>query len=130
MPAPLVTTYALATMITCGDAILADIDGGAGVGKIKLRSEADVLLAEILLNNPGGTVNVLTGILQLDPAGPDASADASGIATYGEVTDSDDVVIMSIPVIEGATAVDGYLVLNIESIVAGSTVTILSAIIG
>jgi hypothetical protein len=122
-------TYALDVLVDCGGVLLGYIDGGAGVGKIVIRDADDVLLASVNLNNPGGEVNVLTGQLQLDPAGA-ATAAADGIASYAEVVDSDDVVHMTIDCAEGDTAVSGYMVINALSIVTGSSVTVTSALIG
>ncbi len=122
-------TYSLDVMTACGDALLGFIDGGAGVGKILIYDADDVLLVPFDLANPGGEVNVLTGQLQLVPAGT-GTAVADGIASYAEIVDSDDVLHMTIDVAEGDVAVSGYLMINITSIVTGAVITISSALIG
>lgn len=122
-------TYSLDVMTACGDALLGFIDGGAGVGKILIYDADDVLLVTFNLNSPGGEVNILTGQLQLDPAGA-GTAVADGIASYAEVVDSDDVVYMTIDVVESDVEVSGYLAINIGSIVTGAVITVVSALIG
>lgn len=122
-------TYSLDVMTACGDALLGFIDGGAGVGKILIYDADDVLLVTFNLNNPGGEVNVLTGQLQLDPAGA-GTAVADGIASYAKIMDSDNVTHMTIDVVESDVAVSGYLAINITSIVTGAVITISSALIG
>jgi hypothetical protein len=121
--------YSLDVRVDCGTVLLDYIDSGAGTGKIVIRTSAGTLLATVTLNSPGGTVNIITGQLQLDPSGP-GTAVANGIAAYAEVTDSDDVVYMTIDAAEGDTAVSGYMVINALSIVIGSSVTVSSATIG
>lgn len=127
MPAPAQTNYSLDALINCGTEILALIDGGTGVGKIRIFSEADILLVDLLLGDPGGYVNVITGSLQLDPATGTQTAVASGNATYAQVTDSDNNMVVELPAAEGSVAVSGFIVINALSIVSGSAVTVLSA---
>ena len=97
---------------------------------MRIRSAADVLLAQVPLSDPCGSVNGTTGQLTLSIAGVDAGADATGTAAYGEVCDSDGDVHLALPASAGASAVAGYLVLNTLSIVSGVPVAISSATIG
>lgn len=130
MAVPSVATYAASVKKAANDEFLALIDAGSGAGKIRIRSAADTLLAEVPLDDPAGTVNVTTGVLTLTIDGPDSSADATGTAAYCEVCDSDNNVLLSIPAQQGTAAVSGKIVLNTLSIVQGGPVEIVSATIG
>lgn len=130
MPAPGSATYSAAAKIAAHTAFLGLIDAGSGAGYIAIRDASDVLLAQVPLDDPGGTVNGTTGQLTLAIAGRDESADASGTAAYAEVCDSDDTVHLSLPAQVGTVAVSGKLVVNTLSVVAGAPFEILSAVIG
>ncbi len=106
------------------------IDSGAGAGFIRIRDAADVLLAQIPLSDPCGTVNGTTGQLTLSIAGRDESADASGTAAYGELCDSDGDVHLALPAQAGSSPVANKLVLNTLAVVATGPVEVLSATIG
>lgn len=131
MPAPASATYSVTAKIQAHTAFRDLIDAGSAAGKLRIRDSADVLLAEIPLNDPCGTVNGTTGVFTFDVTGAsDTSADASGTAAYGEFCDSDNIVHLSLPTEEGNTAVSGKLVLNTLNIVSGGPVTLISATIG
>lgn len=130
MPAPAQYTYAAATLVAGHTAVLGEIDAGSGAGKIRLRDDSDVLLAEIPLTDPAGTVNGSTGQLTLTASGPDTSADATGTCTYGEICDSDNTVVVSLPASQGSSAVSGEIVISNTSIVSGAEVSLVSAVIG
>jgi hypothetical protein len=130
MPAPSSATYSAAALVAAHTALRDVIDSGSGAGFVRIRSAADVLLAQVPLSDPCGTVNGTTGQLTLSIAGVDAGADATGTAAYGEVCDSDGDVHLALPVQTGTSAVAGYLVLNTTSIVSGVPVAIASATIG
>jgi hypothetical protein len=130
MPAPVSYTYSVAALVAAHTSFRDLIDAGAGAGSIKLRDNADVLLAQIPLTDPSGTVNAGTGQLTITASGPDTSADATGTCTYGEICDSDGTVLLSLPAQEGAAPVSGSIVLNTTSVVATTPVTLVSATIG
>lgn len=130
MTVPSVATYSAAAMAAAHTSFKTLIDAGSGAGSIKIRDASDVLLAQVPLSDPCGTVNGTTGQLTFSIAGPDTSADASGTAAYGEFCDSDGVVHLSLPAQAGASAVSGKLVINTLSIVAGGPVAVLTATIG
>jgi len=134
MPAPSQYTYASSAVIAANDAFLGLIDAGSVGGKIELYDDSDVLLAEVLLGTgnvqPSGVVDSSTGVLTLTIAGPDTAANATGTCTYGVIKDDAGNVLLSIPTVAGSTPVSGYLVLNSLSIVSGSQVTVVSAVIG
>lgn len=130
MPAPSVATYAAAALVAAQTSFRDLLDSGSGAGLIRVRSATDVLLAEIVLTDPCGTVNGTTGQLTITPAGPDTSANASGTAAYGELCNSAGTVYLSLPAQAGASPVSGKLVLNTLTIVSGGPVEIVSATIG
>jgi hypothetical protein len=130
MPVPSVATYSAAALVAAHTSFRDLIDSGSGAGFVRIRDSADVLLAEVPLVDPCGTVNGTTGRLTFDIAGRDESADASGTAAYGEICDSDGDVHLALPTQAGSAPVNGQLVLNSLTIVAGGPVEILSATIG
>ena len=128
MPAPLVATYSAAALVAAQTSFLDLLDAGSAAGSIKIRSAADVLLAQVPLTYPCGAVGP-TGQLTLTPAGRDESANATGTAAYGEFCDSSGLVHLSLPVQAGSAAASGKLVLNTLSVVAGSPVEVVFAAI-
>lgn len=130
MPAPLTATYSAAALVAAHTAFRDLLDAGAGSGFIKIRDAADVLLAQIPLTEPCGTINGTTGQLTISMAGRDDSADASGTAAYGEFCNGDGVVCLSLPAQEGSAVVSGKLVLNTLTIVATVPVEAVSATVG
>jgi hypothetical protein len=130
MPAPSVATYSAAALVAAHTAFRDLVDAETAAGSIRIRSAADVLLAEVPLSDPCGSVNGTTGQLTLSIAGPDTSADASGTAAYGEICDGLGVPHLSLPAQTGTVAVPGAIVLNTLTIVSGAPVYVLSATIG
>ena len=130
MAVPSSATYSAAALVAAHTSFKDLIDAGSAGGSIKIRDAADVLLAQVPLSDPCGSVNGTTGQLTFSIAGLDSSADASGTAAYGEFCDSDGLVHLSLPAQAGTVAVSGKLVLNTLSIVAGGPVAIISATIG
>ena len=130
MPAPTTATYSAAALVAATTAFKTLIDAGSGAGSIKIRDADDVLLAQIPLTDPCGSVNGTTGQLTITPSARDESADATGTAAYGEFCDSDGLVHLSLPAQAGGAAVSGKLVINSLSILAAGPVEVLSAIIG
>lgn len=130
MAVPTVATYSAAALVAANTSFKDLIDAGAGAGSIKIRDAADVLLAQIPLTDPCGTVNGTTGQLTITPSGRDESADATGTAAYGEFCDSDGLVHLSLPAQVGSAAVSGKIVINSLSIVADGPVEVVSATVG
>lgn len=130
MPAPSVATYSVDALVAAQTSFMNLLDSGSGPGSIKIRSAADVLLAEIPLTDPCGSVDGGTGQLTITPDGRDESADAGGTAAYAEFCDSDDNVHLSLPAQAGASPVSGKVVLNTLTIVATGPVEVVSATIG
>lgn len=129
MAVPTVATFSAESLIAAHTALLNLIDTGTA-GSVKIRDSADVLLAQIPLTDPAGTVNGTTGQLTLTPDGRDESANASGTAAYAEICESDGTVHLALPAQAGASPVAGKLVLNTLTIVSGLPVEILSITIG
>jgi len=130
MPAPTVATFSAAALIAAHTTFRDLIDAGAGAGFIRIRDAADVLLAQVPLSDPCGTVNGTTGQLVFSIAGQDPSADAAGTAAYGQICDSTGAVHCALPAQQGAVAVAGKIVLNTLTIVAAAPVEVVSAVMG
>lgn len=130
MPAPTVVTYAVAAIIDAHQALIDLIDGGAGAGKIIVLSAADVVLGEIPLDDPCGTINGTTGKITFDIAGPDTAADATGVIAYVQFANSSNVVYLSIPAEQGTTPVSGKVVFNTLAVTEDLPITMLAATIG
>lgn len=130
MSVPTIATYSAAALVAANTAFKNLLDAGSGAGSIKIRDASDVLLAQIPLTDPCGSVNGTTGQLTITPSARDESADATGTAAYGEFCDSDGLVHLSLPAQAGGAAVSGKLVINSLSILAAGPVEVLSAIIG
>lgn len=130
MPVPTSPTYSVTAKIAAHESFKTLIDSGSSAGSIKIRSSTDVLLAQIMLNDPCGTVNGTTGQLVFSISGPDTSADATGTAAYAEFCDSNGTVHLAVPATTGTSPSAGFIVLNTVSIVAGGPVEILSATLG
>jgi hypothetical protein len=129
MAVPAVATYTAAAYIAANTGLLSAIDGAATAGEILIRDSADVLLATIVLNDPSGTVDGTTGVLTIT-APPQVQATASGTAAYGEITDGDGVVQLSIPAQEGVVPVSGHVVLNTLTIKKNQVIGLVSMTVG
>lgn len=130
MPVPTVATYSVSALVAAHTSFRDLIDSGAGAGFVRFRDAADVLLAQVPLSDPCGTVNGTTGQLTLSIAGPDSSADADGTAAYAEFCDSNGVVHLAMPSQAGTVPVAGKVVMNTLTIAAGGPVAMLSATVG
>jgi len=130
MAVPTVATYSVSALVAAHTSFRDLIDSGSGAGFVRFRDAADVLLAQVPLSDPCGTVNGATGQLTLSIAGPDSSADADGTAAYAEFCDSDGAVHLAMPTQVGTTPVVGKVVMNTTSIVAGGPVAVISATVG
>jgi hypothetical protein len=129
MPAPAQATFSAESLIAAHTALLNLIDTGTA-GSIKIYDNSDVLLAQITLDDPAGTVNGTTGQLTITMDGRDESANSSGTAAYATICESDGTVHLSLPAQAGASPVSGKIVLNTLTIVSGLPVEILTVTIG
>ena len=133
MPAPLVQTYSVATLVGVHTWFRDLIDSHATLpGLLRLRDAADVLLSEVPLAEPCGTVNGATGQLtfDVDPVPRDESANAGGIVAYGEICDGAGIVHLALPAQAGTVPVSGKIVANTLTVVAGGPVEALSVTVG
>ena len=116
--------------------IIAAIDAGSGPGLINIYSgtmpatvetaiTTQTLLATLTFSDPCGTIT--DGVLTMDAITQDVSADATGMAAWARITDSDGNVVMDINA--SATGGSGALQMNTTSIVAGGPVLITSFVI-
>lgn len=128
MPAPAAITFSAAAKIAANTELLTLLDAGSSNALVKLYNNDDQLIAEIPLDDPAGTVNGTTGILTLDIDGTDTAL-ISAVCAYAKITDSDGTAHVTIPVKEGNAPESGYLVLNETTVIAGVTVTLVSAVI-
>jgi hypothetical protein len=113
----------------CLDAINAAINGGAGAGKIRIYDGSRPatggavtnLLAELVCSDPAAAA-AAAGVLTFSAITADASADATGTATWFRIVDSTNAFVLDGSV--SATGGGGDLQLNTTSIVAGANVSI------
>ena len=64
MPAPSSATYSAAALVAAHTSFKDLIDAGSAAGYVTIRDSADVLLAQIPLSDPCGTVN---GMICISP---------------------------------------------------------------
>ena len=118
-------TYSTAAKTARMSAVIGEIDGGAGAGKLVIRTSGNSVLATITLTDPCGTASA--GVLTFD-FDPDISATATGTGTAANaiITDSNDVTVIS-----GLTVGTSGSDINLDStsITTGQTVTITAATI-
>lgn len=119
--------------------VVADaINAGAGAGKLRIYNgtrpatggTATTLLGELTLNDPATDPATVTGgVLTLDvsPTVQDASADASGTATWARLVDSTNAFVADLDV--GGTGSGADIELSSTTIVAGGTITVTSGTI-
>lgn len=130
MPAPANATYSVIVLTAAQTAFRDSCDSGSAAAFLRIRTNADVLLATIPLNDPCGTVNSVTGQLTFNVANASVAAAAGGTAAYGEFCDSTGAVHLAIPTQAGTAPVIGRIVINTLTIVAAGTVQLLSATVG
>ena len=129
MTVPTVATYSTDALVDVHTAFLDRVDISATAASIKIRDSADVLLCDVPLDDPSGTVDGGTGQLTFTWPGGDVATTA-GTAAYGEICDGDGNAHLSMPAQVGVAAVSGYLILNTLTVIAGQPVTIVSATVG
>jgi hypothetical protein len=132
MAVPTAVEYLASLKVAAANLLVTEINAGAGNGWMRIYDAADVALAFILFDDPAGTVDA-NGVITLTVLTQEDAALASGTAAYAEVQNPDNDFgdpIMRIPVVEGAAAVPGYLVLASTTIVIGEPVSLISAVIG
>jgi len=125
--------YATALRNAQLDQITARMDGGSGAALLRIYDgsrpatggTATTLLAQLTLTDPSAA-SASAGALTLSSIAQDASADATGTATWFRIVQSDG----STHVMDGSVGTSGAdLNLNSTSITAGATVSVTSFII-
>ena len=116
--------------------ILNALDAGTGAGTIRIYTgtqpataadplSGNTLLGTLTLSDPAGTIS--GGVLTLSTIAQDTSADATGVATWARVVDSDSNTVMDLPV--GAIGSGSAIEISSTSIVAGGPISITSGAI-
>lgn len=115
--------------------VIADaINAGAGAGKLRLYSGSrpatggavTTLLAELTLSDPAHS-SIAGGVLTFDAITQDASADATGTATWARIVDSDNAFVADLSV--GLAGSGADVILDSVSIVATNSVQVAVATI-
>lgn len=118
--------YSTATKTARMNAVVAQIDGGTGAGKLEIGTAGMAsVLATFTLNDPCGTVSGAVLTLSGFPKS-DTAADNTGTAAAARIRDSNNVDIIT-GLTVGLSGTD--IVLDSVSFTAGQTVTINSATI-
>ncbi|MGB0467753.1 MAG: hypothetical protein ACPGF7_09535 [Pontibacterium sp.] len=116
--------------------LLTAIDAGAGPGTIKFYTgtqpatpatavTTEVLLGTLTCSDPVGTVT--NGVFTFDAITQDSSADATGVATWARIADSNGLTVMDLDV--GAIGSGASVEISTTSITIGGPIQITSAVI-
>lgn len=115
-------TYSTATKTARLQAVVNQIDAGAGPGTLEIGTTGmGTVLAVLTLADPSGTVSGDVLTFDFDPDISDTSANATGTAAAAQIKDSNGNVIISGLTVGTATA---DIILDSVSITAGQTVTL------
>lgn len=115
-------TYSTATKTARLNAVIGQIDAGAGPGTLEIGTTGMAsVLAILTLADPSGTVSGDVLTFDFDPDITDSSADASGTAAAARIKDSSGTVVIS-GLTVGTSGTD--IVLDSVSITAGQSVTL------
>lgn len=115
-------TYSTACKTARMNAVVTQIDAGAGPGTLEIGTTGMAsVLAVLTLADPCGTVSGDVLTFDFDPDISDTSADNSGTAAEARIKDSNGTVIIS-GLTVGTSAAD--IILDSVSITAGQTVTL------
>lgn len=115
-------TYSTAVKTARLNAVVAQIDAGAGPGTIEIGTTAmGTVLAVLTMADPCGTVSGDVLTFDFDPDISDTSANATGTAAAAQIKDSNGTVCIS-----GLTVGTSGSDINLDSvsITAGQTVTL------
>lgn len=123
------TAYSLQAWIDANTSLLDLIKAETGTPTIKIKSAADVTLAEVTIDEATSAVNGTTGVLTLEIDAQEDSTTA-GTASYAQVCDGAGDPHIEIPCQAGSSPVSGYCVVNTLTILDAQTFDVLSATIG
>ncbi len=114
--------YSTAAKTARLNAVVAQIDAGAGPGTLEIGTTAmGTVLAVLTLADPSGTVSGAVLTFDFDPDITDSSANATGTAAAAQIKDSNGTVVIS-GLTVGTSAAD--IILDSVSITAGQAVTL------
>ena len=115
-------TYSTAAKTARMDAVITQIDAGAGTSTIEIGTTGMAsVLAVFDLPNPCGTASGGVLTFDMDPDLTDSSADNSGTAAEARIKDGDGTVVIS-GLTVGTSGAD--IILDSVSITTGQTVTL------
>ena len=114
--------YSAALWIAAQGAALTLIKGGASDPTIKIRDSGDVLLATAVIDETGSTCSGTTGDISFAIATQEASADASGTASFLRIYKGDGTAWADLDV--GATGSGATAIINTVTVVAGGPIRI------
>lgn len=126
MAAPYLDQWSPATKIAVHEGFVSFLDGPSGNASITIHRNDDVLLAEIPLTRPCGTVNPTTGLITMTALALEESAPAGGFAAYATLRDSAGVPVRSLGCQAGSVPVINKCVLNNLEITESSRVELVS----
>ena len=120
--------YAAATKNALSTAALTDLtsEGTAGC-KVVVYDASNVVLAEIALSDPAGTVT--SNRLQINVAA-DTVAVASGTASYVRINKTTGTEFARLPCAQGSAAVANKFVMGSLEVLAGSVIAVSTFFIG
>ncbi len=114
--------YSTAAKTARLNAVVAQIDAGAGPGTLEIGTTAmGTVLAVLTLADPSGTVSGAVLTFDFDPDITDSSANATGTAAAAQIKDSNGTVVIS-GLTAGTSGTD--IILDSVSITAGQAVTL------
>lgn len=119
-------SYTVPALISAHTAIMTDL----ALGSLVILDGGGVTLATVTLADPSGVVDGGTGQLVFTVAAQEASAPATGTAATAELRKSDATVYRTFPCTEGTASVSGECVINSLNILAGTSVEVVSLVIG
>ena len=128
MPAPAAAFYDITRKGLLSTYFMSIFDTVTGQAYMKIYDEDDLLLSQIFLTEPPGTIDA-NGVITLTNT-PDPSANASGIATWMELYNPDDLLFLTVPVKAGVSPESGYLVMTSTTFILGQPVTVTGFTIG
>lgn len=116
---------ATVAMRTAASTALRDLlDAGAGPGEIRLYTSANFLLATATLADPAGTIDA-TGALSLAVA-TQAVPIVNGVLHYATLTDSDGLVVMTLPAVGSNVVIPNALALPSLEVIEDAPVYLLN----
>lgn len=130
MTAPYLDDWSPAVIVASNTALRTLLDAHAtDPASITIHDAADVLLAEILLEKPCGSVDSETGALLIVADGREEEAPAGGTAAYATIRDGAGGAHRSVPCEAGTEPVAGKCVLNTTTIVQGGPVELVGMVV-